>query len=1062
MVMTEKPTYEELLRRLNELEQAESARQKTEKQAKTALRQSEVHLRTLINTIPDLIWLKDLQGVYLSCNRMFEQFFGATEAEIVGKTDYDFKDKELADFFRAHDQKAIEAGGPSVNEEWLTFSGMDYYGLFETIKTPMYDESGHVIGVLGIARDITARKKAEDALKENEARYKKAQRMGQVGNWEYEITTDRFWGSDQAKRLYGFDPESRNFTTDEVESCIPERERVHQALVDLIEKNTPYNIEFEIQPADGAGRRILHSVAEVISDGAGMPLKVAGVVQDITALKMAEKTLRESEALLNRSQEIASMGSFTWELRTDSLAWSRNMYAIHGIDEDTFDGNLTEVSNRLVHPDDRDRVQMEIAEMIAAGRVVNMEFRIVRPDGEERIMRSSGEFELDDAGHPAICYGIHQDITENKRFEEELKKRELTLNKIFDVLPIGLWFTDKNGTLIKGNPAGVKIWGAEPTVPMEEYGVFKARRLPSGEEIAPDDWALTHTIKTGTTITDELLEIDAFDGRKKIILNYTAPVVDDAGGMLGAIVVNNDITDRWRAEEKYRRITENMSDVVWIMDLDMRLSYVSPSVEKMVGEPVAAHMSRTLEERLTPESMEKIYAIFTEELEKENDPSADKNRSRVIEVEHFRADGSKFWVSVNASFIRDNNGTPIAIQGVTRDITERKEAENEQRKLQDQLAQAQKMESVGRLAGGVAHDFNNMLSVILGHAELALDELGPDHPVYDDLTEIEGAGRRSAALVRQLLAFARKQTIVPQILDLNDTVEGMLKMLRRLIGENINLAWQPGHQLWPVRMDPSQIDQVLANLCVNARDAIDGVGEITIETQNVIISREQMDQYSFLVPGDYVLLAVTDDGCGMDPETLSHLFEPFFTTKDVGKGTGLGLATIYGIVKQNRGFITADSAPGQGTTFKMYLPCHKAAAPINEDPAASVPQAGNHETVLLVEDEPSILKMGKNFLERLGYRVFTAATPDDAVRLAREYTGDIHLLMTDVIMPGMNGRDLAVQVAAIYPHIKCLYMSGYTADIIAHHGVLEDGVAFIQKPFSRAELAVKVRAALSQ
>jgi two-component system, cell cycle sensor histidine kinase and response regulator CckA len=663
--------------------------------------------------------------------------------------------------------------------------------------------------------------------------------------------------------------------------------------------------------------------------------------------------------------------------------------------------------------------------------------------------------------------GNYHDITDRKQAEEELKRRELTLNKIFDVLPIGLWFADKNGKLIKGNPAGVEIWGAEPTVPMEEYGVFKARRLPSGEEIAPDDWALTHTIKKGVTITDELLEIEAFDGRRKIILNYTAPVIDDAGEMLGAIVVNNDITSRWQAEknlreseEKYRRIAENISDVVWIMGLDMRLSYVSPSVEKMVGESVAAHMNRTLEERLTPESMEKIFAVFTEEFEKENDPFVDKNRSREIEVEHYRADGSRFWVSVNASFLRDGNGNPIGIQGVTRDITERKRAEEEQRKLQAQLVQAQKMESVGRLAGGVAHDFNNMLSVILGHAELALEELAPDHSVYADLKEIDSAGRRSAGLVRQLLAFARKQTIAPIVLDLNETVESMLKMLRRLIGENIDLAWQPGQQLWPVRMDPSQIDQILANLCVNARDAIDQTGRISIEVRNVTIDQKHLDRYYYFVPGDYVLLAVTDDGCGMDTETLSHLFEPFFTTKEVGKGTGLGLATIYGIVKQNHGFITADSAPGRGTTFKIYLPRHAAAAATDQERRSSVPHARGHETVLLVEDEPSILKMGKTFLERLGYQVLTAAAPEDAIRLAREHAGEIHLLMTDVIMPEMNGRDLAVHVAAIYPQIKCLFMSGYTADIIAGHGVLEEGVHFVQKPFSRGELAVKVREAL--
>jgi signal transduction histidine kinase/CheY-like chemotaxis protein len=396
------------------------------------------------------------------------------------------------------------------------------------------------------------------------------------------------------------------------------------------------------------------------------------------------------------------------------------------------------------------------------------------------------------------------------------------------------------------------------------------------------------------------------------------------------------------------------------------------------------------------------------------------------------------------------------------DITARKHAEAEQDKLQGQLQQAQKMESVGRLAGGVAHDFNNMLGVIIGHADLAVAQLPPDQPVQASLTEIREAAVRSANLTRQLLAFARKQIIEPKVLDLNETVEGMLKMLHRLIGEDVQLNWQPGLKLWPVNMDPSQVDQILANLCVNARDAIAGVGKVFIETGNSTFDEVFCAIHTDFVPGDYVRLFVSDSGCGMDMQTQSHLFEPFFTTKDPGKGTGLGLATVYGIVKQNKGLISVYSEPGHGTTFKIYLPRHMGDAAPVQGQAPAQPDAHGTETILLVEDEPTVLALATAMLKQLGYTVLTAGAPDNAIKLARDHVGPVHLLITDVIMPGMDGQSLAKELLVLYPHIRRLFMSGYTADVIAHHGVLDRGVHFIQKPFDIKALAAKIRAVLDE
>ena len=394
--------------------------------------------------------------------------------------------------------------------------------------------------------------------------------------------------------------------------------------------------------------------------------------------------------------------------------------------------------------------------------------------------------------------------------------------------------------------------------------------------------------------------------------------------------------------------------------------------------------------------------------------------------------------------------------------TERhKRAAEENNRLEEQLIHAQKMDAVGQLAGGVAHDFNNMLAVVMGNAELALESVAPNAPTHGFLKEILKATDRSANLTRQLLAFARKQTAEPQILDLNDTLAGMLKMLRRLLGENISLVWKPSKNLGFVKIDPSQIDQILVNLCVNARDAIGKTGRISIKTCQADIEAIDGSPHSFSPPGKFVRMTVEDNGCGMDAQTISHIFEPFFTTKEVGRGTGLGLATVYGIVKQNGGFIEVDSTPGSGATFNVYLPRHEApdesAVPETPMPASRT----GHETILLVEDEPTILHMVCSLLERQGFNVLAAARPNDAIRIAKRHSGTIDLLLTDVVMPQMNGCDLAARIDDIRPGTRRLFMSGHTTEVLSHHGILNEGIHFIPKPFSATTLAAKISEALA-
>jgi two-component system, cell cycle sensor histidine kinase and response regulator CckA len=501
-------------------------------------------------------------------------------------------------------------------------------------------------------------------------------------------------------------------------------------------------------------------------------------------------------------------------------------------------------------------------------------------------------------------------------------------------------------------------------------------------------------------------------------------------------------------ENEHKAIIQTAMDGFWMVDRQGHLLQVNDAYCRMSGYSESELLNRRIGDLDADENDEKIVAHIQKVVAQGEDR---------FESTHRHKDGSIFFVEVSAQRRTSHNTEQFVV--FLHDITARKRTELEKSKLSTQLQQSQKMESVGRLAGGVAHDFNNMLEVILGHAEFALQKVDPANPIHENLTEILDAARRSADLTRQLLAFARKQTVAPRALDLNETIKNMIKMLDRMIGKQITLSWRPGNNLWTVKMDPSQIDQILANLCVNARDAISDSGRITIETENYTMDDAFCRAHEGFTPGEYVRLVVGDSGCGMDKETISHVFEPFFTTKEVGLGTGLGLATVYGAVKQNNGFIDVQSLVGLGTTISIFLPrCTEKTSELRVQETA-LAQRGP-VTILLVEDEPAVLELVARILRSYGYNVLDASAPEDAIHLAAKYGKDIHLLMTDVIMPEMNGRHLARILLSRYPHIKCLFMSGYTADVIDHDNLLKEGIYFIQKPFLLQDLMNKVTEAL--
>ncbi len=522
----------------------------------------------------------------------------------------------------------------------------------------------------------------------------------------------------------------------------------------------------------------------------------------------------------------------------------------------------------------------------------------------------------------------------------------------------------------------------------------------------------------------------------------------------GVVTIGRDVSDRRSAEQfraeaeaKYQTLVEQVAAISYIAELGMdgQWLYVSPQVETMFGFSVDDWLadSRAWVRHIHPDDHVVVEAA---------EEAAKRGERFQAEYRIIRKDGRVIWVSDTAVVVPGSDAHPL-MEGIIVDITERKQ-------LEGQLQQARRMEAVGRLAGGIAHDFNNLLTIIKGYTELGLTRAKNQPEVRADLERIEDASERAAGLVRQLLAFSRRQVLQPKVLDLNGIVVGLDKLLRRLMDEDISMETIVGKDLGTIKADPGQVEQVIMNLVVNARDAMPNGGRLTVETENVELDGAYARDHATVRPGSYVMLAVSDTGVGMSADTIAHIFEPFYTTKESGRGTGLGLSTVYGIVKQSGGYIWVYSEPGEGTTFKVYLPRVDEPAEALPKKKASLTDRAGTETILLVEDEPELRELTRMALASRGYSVVEAANPDEAERLAEKLGAKIHLLLTDVIMPGISGRELAKRVSARHPAMRVLYMSGYTYNVIAQGGTLERGVAFLQKPFTPSGLVEKVREVL--
>jgi two-component system cell cycle sensor histidine kinase/response regulator CckA len=632
---------------------------------------------------------------------------------------------------------------------------------------------------------------------------------------------------------------------------------------------------------------------------------------------------------------------------------------------------------------------------------------------------------------------------EGRRAAEALRASETQYRRLFEAGKDGILILDvTTGDITDVNPflaellghshdefIGKKLW---------EIGIFKNvvaskaafRELQDKEYIRYEHLPL---VRSDGKLVDVEFVSNAYwaDGKKVIQCNI------------------RDITAHKRVEEalvRLRKAVDASGEVIFMTDREGIITFINPEFTRLYGYTEAEVVGKVTPRVLKGGTMQpQEYDNFWRTI----------LAKRVVKGEFVNKTkaGKLVTVESSANPILDEQGKITGFLAIQRDATARKQ-------LEDQLRQAQKMEAIGRLAGGVAHDFNNLLTIISGYGQLILEALPEKDPLRTQLTEVLKASERATSLTRQLLAFGRRQVLAPRVLDLNEVIADTEKMLRRLIGEDVEFVTVPGRELGHVKADPGQIEQVILNLAVNARDAMSEGGRLTIETSNVILDEAYADQHVSVQPGPYVMLAVSDTGCGMAPETHARLFEPFFTTKEKGKGTGLGLATVYGIVKQSGGYIWVYSELGQGTTFKVYLPKIQETVEVTPAPLMESPPAGGSETILLVEDDSSVRSLVHAVLESRGYKLLVARNGDDALFLAEQHKGPIHLLLTDVVMPGVSGRELAERLSPFHREMKILFMSGYTDNAIVHHGVLDANVRFLQKPFSPPALANKVRAVL--
>lgn len=957
-----------------------------------------------------------------------------------------------------------------------------------SICTPITDEKGQVVELLGTIQDITEQKQGEARLQMVNDALENSLNAFDIVNAEGVFTYVnkayvQMWGYDSAEEIIGTTP---------TEHCLDPEQPAR--IIYALQTTGKFEGEFTAKKKDGSTFEVQMS-ARLAHDPDGNVIYPSASV-DITERRKLIQSLQEQNAYTETIMANMPIGFALNTIDDGEVKFINQRFEeIYGWPQKVF-SNIEDFFQKVFpDPDFREEMRTQILADLQSGDPERMQWdnlKIVTSAGEEKYVHAYNIPVLEQN----MMISTVQDVTAKKMAEDKIVRASDLLDEAQKIAQLGVFEYIATTKTTVWSEQEYLIYGLDPSGPSPTYDVMLEK------SIHPDDAELLHQTFMEAMENNGVYELEHRivqpDGTVRWVYDRAVPYFDDQGNLLRYIGITLDTTERKQAEESLLRqqrsikisskianvfLTSSRDEVfadvldVLLNSLESRFGFfgyidesgdlVCPSLTRdvwdqcqMPGKSIV--FSKADWGGLWGQSLtEKRTIIANEGLKIPQGHVALQNAIATPILYNNNLIGQFVLANRAGAYNEEDRDLLESVSVQTGPILfamlEDSRQKTVHQELENQIRQAQKMEAVGRLAGGVAHDYNNMLSVIIGYSENALESLAEADPLYDDISEILSAGKRSADITRQLLAFARQQTTAPIVLDLNECIEGMLKMLRRLIGEDIDLAWLPGSNLSMVKIDPVQVDQVLANLCVNARDAISDIGKITIETKNIQVSEEYSLHHPESVPGDYVMLAVSDNGAGMSEETVDKIFEPFFTTKGRFEGTGLGLATVHGIIKQNQGIINVYSELGEGTTIKCYLPSHAEGGEKEQLPEDSIPKSGMGETLLLVEDDKSILKLAVKLLTRLGYKVIPVSDPSEAARISADTLDQVDLLITDVVMPKMNGRELSNHLQSLNPRLKTLYMSGYTANVIAHRGVLDEGVSFIQKPLSIRELSYKVR-----